>query len=390
MPFDIKGYRSNLATDGLPQCGGFPPIDQVSSYNLGGIRLFITRVNSYHPSFIGSDLPAMRERTIASHFARAALGGARRLGYDYSNLLQQLGISPELLDEPRARIAPEQFTRLIQALWLALDDEYLGFGPTPSKTGTFAMMCHAVIHCRNLDKALHRGLLFYSLFPDGPRLTLTREDEWVRLSLDDSKFQDPDHFLTESQLMVWHRLGSWLIGQRIRLEQATFSYPKPEHGAEYDLLFPCPMEFSTAQSSLLFHSRYLHMPLLQDERTLKHFLQHSPADLLSRPDDGDSLSSQLRRLLSRDSARWPDLEAVAAHLHISPQTLRRHLREEGSSFQELKDQLRRDIAIYHLGRADLSLQQIAEQLGFSEPSAFHRAFKKWTGLTPGAYRAQEN
>ena len=70
-------------------------------------------------------------------------------------------------------------------------------------------------------------------------------------------------------------------------------------------------------------------------------------------------------------------------------TLRRHLREEGSSFQELKDHLRRDLAIYHLGRDELAIQDIAEQLGFSEPSAFHRAFKKWTGLTPGAYRAQE-
>jgi len=332
----------------------------------------------------------MRERTIASHFARAALGGARRRGYDYSALLQQLGISTELLNEPRARIAPEQFTALLQLLWQALDDEYLGFGHGPSKPGTFAMMCHTLIHCRTLEKALHRGLLFYSLFPAAPRLTLTREDEMTRLSLDDSTFWDPDHFLTESLLVIWHRLGSWLIGQRIRLEQATFSYPRPEHGAEYDLLFPCPLVFSTDNSSLLFHSRYLSMPLLQDEPTLKHFLERSPADLLSRPDDGDSLSSQLRRLLGRDSTRWPDLEAAAQHLHISPQTLRRHLREEGSSFQGLKDQLRRDIAIYHLGRADLSLQQIAEQLGFSEPSAFHRAFKKWTGLTPGAYRAQEN
>ena len=332
----------------------------------------------------------MRERTIASHFARAALGGARRRGYDYSDLLQELGISPELLEEPRARIAPEQFTRLLQGLWVALDDEFLGFGRTVSRPGSFAMMCHALIHCRNLDKALHRGLLFYSLFPDGPRLTISREDEMIRLSLDDSQFCDPDHFLSESQLMVWHRLGSWLIGQRIRLEQATFSYPRPDHGAEYDLLFSCPLEFSAERSSLVFHSRYLAMPLLQDERTLKHFLQRSPADLLARPDDGDSLSSRLRRLLSHDSSRWPDLEAVAAHLNISPQTLRRHLREEGSSFQGLKDQLRRDIAIYHLSRTDLSLQQIAEQLGFSEPSAFHRAFKKWTGLTPGAYRAQEN
>nr|BFE94966.1 hypothetical protein GCM10020185_55020 [Pseudomonas brassicacearum subsp. brassicacearum] len=241
------------------------------------------------------------------------------------------------------------------------------------------MMCHALIHCRTLGKALQRGLLFYSLFPDAPSLTLEAEGERVRLVLDDSTLWDPDHFLTESLLVVWHRLASWLIGQRIGLEQATFGYPKPTHGAEYDLLFPCPLVFEARSSSLLFHSRYLDMPLLQDERTLKHFLERSPADLLSRPDDGHSLSSQLRRLLCRDAARWPDLDTVAGHLHISPQTLRRHLREEGTSFQELKDQLRRDIAIYHLGRADLSLQQIAEQLGFSEPSAFHRAFKKWTG-----------
>ncbi|MBT9303667.1 AraC family transcriptional regulator [Pseudomonas sp. TAE6080] len=332
----------------------------------------------------------MRERTIASHYARAALGGARRAGYDCSTLLQQLGITPELLAEPRARIAPEQFTRLLQMLWQALDDEYLGFADGPSKRGTFAMMCHALIHCRTLEKALQRGLLFYSLFPQGPRWRLSREGDMARLSLDDSQLWDPDHFLSESLLVIWHRLGSWLIGQRIRLEQATFSYPIPAHASEYDLLFPCPLVFSAASSSLVFHSRYLNLPLLQDERTLKHFLERSPADLLSRPDEGDSLSSQIRRLLSRDRTPWPDLEAVAQHLHISPQTLRRHLREESTNFQALKDELRRDIAIFHLGRADLSLQEIAEQLGFSEPSAFHRAFKKWTGVTPGAYRAQES
>ncbi|WP_458723727.1 AraC family transcriptional regulator [Pseudomonas brenneri] len=332
----------------------------------------------------------MRERTIASHYARAALGGARRAGYDCSTLLQQLGITPELLAEPRARIAPEQFTRLLQMLWQALDDEYLGFADGPSKRGTFAMMCHALIHSRTLEKALQRGLLFYSLFPQGPRWRLSREGDMARLSLDDSQLWDPDHFLSESLLVIWHRLGSWLIGQRIRLEQATFSYPIPAHASEYDLLFPCPLVFSAASSSLVFHSRYLNLPLLQDERTLKHFLERSPADLLSRPDEGHSLSSQIRRLLSRDRTPWPDLEAVAQHLHISPQTLRRHLREESTNFQALKDELRRDIAIFHLGRADLSLQEIAEQLGFSEPSAFHRAFKKWTGVTPGAYRAQES
>ncbi len=285
----------------------------------------------------------MRERSIASHFANAALEGARRRGFVYSGLLQRLGIAPELLSEPRARLAPEQFTQLLQGLWLELDDEYLGFGQSRSHRGTFAMMCHALIHCSNLEKALHRGLMFYRLFPDGPRLNLEREGDKVRLSLDASNLWDPDHFLCECLLVIWHRLGSWLVGQRIRLEQATFHYPRPAHADEYDLLFPCPLAFCANTSSLLFSCRYLGMPLLQDERTLKQFLRRAPADLLARPDDGDSLSSQLRRLLSRDASRWPDLEAVAQHLHISAQTLRRHLREEGTSFQALKDQLRRDI-----------------------------------------------
>ncbi len=87
---------------------------------------------------------------------------------------------------------------------------------------------------------------------------------------------DPDHFLLESLLVIWHRLGSWLIGQRIRLEEATFSYPEPEHATEYELLFPNNRRFAAKQTSLLFHARYLAMPLLQDERTLKQFLQHSP------------------------------------------------------------------------------------------------------------------
>lgn len=331
----------------------------------------------------------MRERTIASHFVRAALRGAERQGLACEPLLRQAGIQPAVLEEARARIAPEQFARLLQLLWEALDDEYLGFGRLRSKRGTFAMMGHAIIHCRTLDKALGRGALFYGLFPEAPGIQLKREGDWVRLTVDDSTLWDPDHFLVESLLVIWHRLGSWLIGQRIRLEEASFAYPEPEHGAEYELLFPCPRRFSANSTSLLFHARYLAMPLLQDERTLKQFLEHSPADLLARPDGGDSLTSQIRRLLGRDCQHWPDLERVAQQLHMSPQTLRRHLREEGSSFQELKDHLRRDLAIYHLGRDELAIQAIAEQLGFSEPSAFHRAFKKWTGLTPGAYRAQE-
>jgi AraC-like DNA-binding protein len=331
----------------------------------------------------------MREGSIAGHFVRAALHGARQRGLDCTAVLRQSGIQPALLDEPRARIDPEQFADLIRLLWEALDDEYMGFGSVRSKPGTFAMMCHAIIHCRSLEKALYRGALFYGLFPDAPRIGISREGDWARLSVEDNPLHDPEHFLSESLLLIWHRLASWLIGQRIRLQETTFTYAEPAHSHEYALMFPCPRRFGAESSSLRFQARYLDMPLLQDERTLRQFLQHSPADLLARPDAGDNLPGQIRRLLGRDCNNWPDLDSLARQLNTSPQTLRRRLHDAGTSFQGIKDQLRRDLAIYQLSRRELPIQDIAEQLGFSEPSAFHRAFKKWTGLTPGAYREQE-
>ncbi len=133
----------------------------------------------------------MRERTIASHFVRAALRGAQRQNLACDTILREAGIQPAILQEPRARVAPEQFARLMQLLWEALDDEYLGFGRQRSKRGTFAMMGHAIIHCRSLEKALSRGALFYGLFPDAPLIHLQREGDWARLSVDDSPLWTP-------------------------------------------------------------------------------------------------------------------------------------------------------------------------------------------------------
>ena len=94
----------------------------------------------------------MRERTITSHFVRAALRGAQHQGIDCLPLLRQAGVQPAVLEEPRARIDPQQFARLVQLLWERLDDEYLGFGRLKSKRGTFAMMGHAIIHSGRPEK----------------------------------------------------------------------------------------------------------------------------------------------------------------------------------------------------------------------------------------------
>ncbi|HLN25659.1 MAG TPA: AraC family transcriptional regulator, partial [Patescibacteria group bacterium] len=110
-------------------------------------------------------------------------------------------------------------------------------------------------------------------------------------------------------------------------------------------------------------------------------------NLLVQYKDSHSIGARLRRHLRPLSPEdWPSFEVMAVELGQSPSTLRRRLEAEGQSYQLIKDHLRRDMAINALSETGKSVMEIAADLGFAEPSAFHRAFKKWTGAKPGEYR----
>lgn len=331
----------------------------------------------------------MQARTISIHHIRGALAGARRAGLDLDPLLHAAGIAPALLNDPRARVTGEQAARMVRVLIAALDDEFMGLGPYPSKRGTFAMMCHAAVHSPDLRSALLRATKFYELFPGTPRFRIRYHEGQARVELQIRGVRDPDHFMSEGIMIIWHGFSSWLIGRRIPLLRMEFRYPRPPHSAEYDLVFGCRSHFGTrgTAAAATFDRKYLAMPVVRDSRGLGDFLHHAPADLASAPDYETSAGESVRRMLAFAApSRMPSLDAVAAQLSISPQTLRRRLAEEGASFRQHKDDLRRDIAIEALTEGGETVEDIAERLGYADPSAFHRAFKRWTGTSPGSYR----
>ncbi|WP_405948745.1 AraC family transcriptional regulator [Streptomyces prunicolor] len=331
-------------------------------------------------------------RSVAIHHVRAALRGAERHGVDITPLLEQAAVPPELLDVPLARVSPRQFARLTKAVWQALDDELQGLGPHPLKVGTFAMMCHAVVHCSpDLRTAINRSSTFYGLFPGGPRFQLEEGTgelgQQAALVFDLTAFDDPDHYLAESATVVAHRFAGWLIRRRIALTRVEFSHPAPPHALEYDLLYGAPCTFRAPRTALVFDRTLLELPVLQDELGLHAFLRRAPGDVLARLDYGSTTAAQVRRLLGQSLPdRMPDPEDIAARLAVSAQTLRRRLAAEGTSFQRIRDQLRRDEAIAALATGTVSIEDISRRLGFSEPSAFHRAFKRWTGSAPRSYQ----
>ncbi|MFH0180634.1 AraC family transcriptional regulator [Streptomyces cacaoi] len=333
-------------------------------------------------------------RSVAIHHVRASLRGAERHGADITALLERAGIPPSLLEVPLARVSPWQFARLTKAVWEELDDELQGLGPQLLKVGTFAMMCHAVVHCPDLRSALDRGSAFYRLFPGGPRFRLeekpgeeTDAHDEARVVFDLTGFDDPDHYLAESATVVAHRFAGWLIRRRINLTRVEFSHPAPPHALEYDLLYGAPCTFLAPRTALVFDRAVLDRPVLQDEAGLRAFLHRAPGDVLARLDYGSTAAAQVRRLLGQSLPdRMPDPQDVAARLSVSAQTLRRRLAAEGTSFQQIRDQLRRDVAIAALATGTVSIEDISQRLGFSEPSAFHRAFKRWTGSAPRSYQ----
>lgn len=329
-------------------------------------------------------------RGVAAHYLETALKHANMDISKALPLLQEAGLTPESLNDPNLRLSDTQFTAIMLGLMKLTDDEFFGLGGKKrTPYGTFAMMCHSIIHLPTLHPAMRRAINFYHLFASDLHIQLDiRQDGMAEVSLcwDDPSI-DPWHTTTETTLTIMHRLASWLIDQRIPLEGATFSYAPPSHVEEYHMLFHCPLRFNQAKTSMIFEAVYLDYPIMQNEETLKLLFQNIAETLFIPPKNTKLLTTQIRSLLGRDfTQEMPEFEDIASHLALTPQTLRRRLKEENSSYQGIKDQMRRDAAIHYLSRPQLGIAEIAQLMGFSEPSTFHRAFKKWTGMTPGEYR----
>ncbi|MFN2168245.1 MAG: helix-turn-helix domain-containing protein, partial [Anaerolineae bacterium] len=191
-------------------------------------------------------------------------------------------------------------------------------------------------------------------------------------------------------LSVWHRFFGWLCGRPLELQRVDFRGAPPVREHKYQALFHCPLYFNQPADLLYFDSACLSWPVVHTEQSLDEFLRTAPYQLLIMDVDPgrNSLIAQVKAMIGHDfSEGFPSFETISAALNMSAPTLRRRLKGEGTTFRQIKDAARCDAARLHLGRPEMSVNDVALQLGFTDPSAFHRSFKKWTGQTPGQFRA---
>lgn len=328
--------------------------------------------------------------TVSLHVAQAMLERAHIAGHDRGTLLHEAGIPPALLDDPSSRLLPVQFANLMRALWRLSGDEFMGFTEQRSRVGTFPLMMHAALNAETLGEALRHGCHFYRVLTDEITLSLREQGDSARFVL---RLRRPDldtgHVLSETILLCWYRFACWLINRRILLSETTFDYATPAHVAEYHQLYPCPHHFGHTETSLVFDARLLSLPITRSRDELKALIRELPLGFFIKPVFQGSFGHRVRsRLLQGEGGELPALDAVAADFFMTGRTLRRKLLDEGTSFQEIKDGLRRDQAMTLLRQTVLPIQTVAQQVGFREATVFIKAFRLWTGMTPGDYRAR--
>ena len=330
----------------------------------------------------------MRDLSISVYFARAVLKNAVAQGLDTISLLRKNRISPRLMLEDSARISIERFADLQVSTMRAMNDETLGYGAQRMPIGCWSMMCHAVIGCETLGQALSRYCRFYQLFDIAAQPVLEEDGDLARITLaapDTGSAQTP--YLHEMLLFNTHRFASWLVQEHLPLQAVNLSYAPLAPAMNYRHMFLAnPIEFEHPLSQLVISRSLLDKRVTQNETSLRHFLRHPVLIMLTQDYAVNSWTARVRHNLRRRLRDMPELSAVATALEVHPQTLRRRLSAEGTTFKDIKNQVRRDTALHFLGKQGLSIEEIAHRAGFSESSAFIRAFKGWTGVTPYTYR----
>ncbi|UZE96482.1 AraC family transcriptional regulator [Alkalimarinus alittae] len=302
-------------------------------------------------------------------------------------LEEKTGLLLSKLDQPDHRIPLSAF----HALWYVAEtftqDPAIGLHiGEKSNVDEMGVIGHIFFNNATLGDALTQFERLYKLVNAGMRVEFNIDDDLAYLNY---ICESPDYYsranMDRTMAISIVRARS-LIHATLKVEYVSFAHPKPDYAEEYERIFQCPIKFDQAHCTIALKKQFLTFELPKRNPYLHKVLTRHVETLLNKIRPKKSLSDQVKRIVSKQLAKGDvDAEMVAAKLCMSRHTLYRKLKTEGHAFQALIESVRKEKAIRYIKEKRYSLSEIAFLLGFSELSAFSRAFKRWTGTSPAKY-----
>lgn len=320
---------------------------------------------------------------------------AQERNLDWRTALEVAGLSESDLQDGQNRFSGEQFQRFLEHLIARADDPLLGLHTSAHvQPGSYNVLGYIVMNCATVGEAMARIIPYEKLVGDMGVSRIISEPKQLCVEWH-CRYPSPvvrPHMIA-NVLASWVKFCRWLANREdaspraVELEFEPEDEPKQR--AAFEAIFRCPVHFGCPRSALIVDPAMLEIPLRQPDQILRKTLEsHADQQMASLSDPARSLveqtRQQIRRFLAEGITRQ---DSVAESLGMTARTLQRRLGEEHSSYQAVLDEVRLEIAQKSLTDSEEAVADIAQRLGYAEPRSFHRAFKHWTGQTPGDFRA---
>ena len=336
----------------------------------------------------------MKEATFSVYLTRGIVQYAARSGVDADRLCAAVGIDPVLLKMPDQRITGTLQSAVWREAIKRTGDEHLGLHlGEVFNLATFGIVGYVLVNCQTFEEVLEKLSRYTSLFSQGAYLHFSISEGLVFCDCD-IVARLKNYLLEEPRQAVESTFASLLTatkvltGYPLRPYAVWFQFPRPADISEHERIFKTNLHFSMSTNRLVFEAGCLKWPVLSaNANLLSVFEQHAKAMLEDMNQEQFYTRKVAQAIAHKLKGELPVIEMIAHSLTISVRQLQRELSAEGTSFQKLLDETRQELALRHLKNPNTAIHDVAFLLGFSEPSSFHRAFKRWTGQTPKNYRS---
>jgi AraC-like DNA-binding protein len=336
----------------------------------------------------------MVEATISAANVASLAADLISLGVRKESIETVLGFPLTELDNPEDPIPVSNYVRLEQEAARLTEDETIGlvlgsiFSFSGSKTGVVGYLAR---NSSTLGMAFKQAIRFSNLISDVFHIALRTEGdnaEFIYSRPIPETFTIMGIELTLARTVVTLKA---VVGDDFYLKKAAFQYPQPSYLEKYQQVFGLRVDFEQPENLVCFPVEYLQQEIPGSQDYLHEILDQRANEQLARFEKAKGTTYEVRKsILDHLPTGDANVEIVAKQLHISRQTLFRKLKAEGTSFQEILDDIRKSLASNYLRDDKYSVMETAFLLGFSEPSTFHRAFKRWYGQTPLEFCVEGN
>lgn len=329
--------------------------------------------------------------SVSLSYLRVILNYCKSNGVSALDLCKEAGVDPDQLKNIEERIPREDSIKIFSAAQKLLNDPDVGLRAGQAmQPGFFGVLGLSLISAKNAEQALELGMRYQSLVADGLKMTKEIVDDQVKIvipsSVEGVEFTKAGIDTLLSSLLTLTKTG---FGADFRPSWISLTFRQPENVSTYQELFKCPLEFDAEQTVVAFPKKYLEFDLLQANPDILEGMKPMMEQQLSNfkvSKQSDWLISCRNYIASHLCYGPVDKESLAEHLNLSPRQLRRQLEGESLNITTLIEDTRSELALKYILELDKSLLDITYLLGYKEQASFQKAFKLWTGYTPGNYR----